>query len=228
MQYQRIVFVRRSSLISTRQMIAIENNGYGLVYSIQLVQEVNCCLIGDVHTLGIGVDLSAFVIVQVFCSVGPVELIIGIPVVVSHVILHGDELQELRMFLFVQLVDDVLVGSRIAGVRRIVDSVLVRDCRLAVQRVELAESELLVVGVAQIHVLVIRMECYGTGFTIFRVPDLVPCEGILLMWDQLLVHGLHGVVKQSQIQTGKRLILDIRGASAKTRGEHQAGCGGLL
>ena len=26
-----------------------------------------------------------------------------------HVILHGDELQELRVFLFVQLVDDVLV-----------------------------------------------------------------------------------------------------------------------
>ena len=149
MQYQRIVFVRRSSLISTRQMIAIENNGYRPVYSIQLVQEVNCCLIGDAHTLGIGVDLSAFVIVQVFCSVGPVELIIGVPVVVSHVILHGDELQELRVFLFVQLVDDVLVGSRIADVRRIVDSVLVRDCRLAVQRVELAESELLVVGVAQ-------------------------------------------------------------------------------
>ena len=143
MQYQRIVFVRRSSLISTRQMIAIENNGYGLVYSIQLVQEVNCCLIGDVHALGIGVDLSAFVIVQVFCSVGPIELIIGIPVVVSHVILHSDELQELRVLLFIHLVDNVLVGSRIADVRRIVDSVLVRDCRLAVQRVELPNPNFL-------------------------------------------------------------------------------------
>lgn len=143
-------------------------------------------------------------------------------------ILHSDELQELRVYFLVELVNDVLVRGRIADVRRIVDSILVRDCRLAVQRVELAESEFLVVCIAQIHVLVIRMECYGTGFTIFGVPDLVPRERILLVRDQLLIHGLHGVIKQSQIQTGKYLIFDIRGAPTKPRRQHQSGCGGLL
>ncbi len=132
------------------------------------------------------------------------------------------------MYFLVELVNDVLVRGRIADVRRIVDSILVRDCRLAVQRVELVEPELLVVHVTQIHVLVIRVECHGTGFAVFGVPDLVPRERILLVRDQLLIHGLHGVIKQSQIQTGKYLIFDIRGAPTKPRRQHQSGCGGLL
>ena len=60
------------------------------------------------------------------------NLVVEIPVVIGHVILHGDELQELRVFLRVQLIDDVLVGSRIIDVRRIVGSVLMRDRWLAV------------------------------------------------------------------------------------------------
>ena len=64
---------------------------------------------GDAHALCIGIDLSAFVIIQVFGDIRLFELVVEVPVVIGHVILHGDELQELRVFLFVQLVDDVLV-----------------------------------------------------------------------------------------------------------------------
>lgn len=225
MQSKCVVLVFRGGLIGTGQVVSVENHGYGFVHGIQLVQEVDCCLIGDAHALCIGIDLSAFVIVQVFCDICLVKLVVEIPVVIGHVILHGDELQELRVFLRVQLIDDVLVGSRIIDVRRIVGSVLMRDRWLAVQRVELVEPELLVVHVTQIHVLVIRVECHGTGFAVFGIPDLIPREWVLLMRDELLVHGLHRVVKQGKIQSGERLVLDVRGASAKTRGEHQTGGG---
>ena len=50
-------------------MVTVENHGYGFVHGIQLVQEVDCCLIGDAHALCIGIDLSTFVIIQVFGDV---------------------------------------------------------------------------------------------------------------------------------------------------------------
>ena len=123
MQSKCVVLVFRGGLIGTGQVVSVENHGYGFVHGIQLVQEVDCCLIGDAHALCIGIDLSAFVIVQVFCDICLVKLVVEIPVVIGHVILHGDELQ---------LIDDVLVGSRIIDVRRIVGSVLMRDRWLAV------------------------------------------------------------------------------------------------
>jgi len=132
MQSKCVVLVFRGGLIGTGQVVSVENHGYGFVHGIQLVQEVDCCLIGDAHALCIGIDLSAFVIVQVFCDICLFELVVEVPVVIGHVILHGDELQELRVFLRVQLIDDVLVGSRIIDVRRIVGSVLMRDRWLAV------------------------------------------------------------------------------------------------
>lgn len=132
MQSKCVVLVFRGGLIGTGQVVSVENHGYGFVHGIQLVQEVDCCLIGDAHALCIGIDLSAFVIVQVFCDICLVKLVVEIPVVIGHVILHGDELQELRVFLRVQLIDDVLVGSRIIDVRRIVGSDLMRDRWLAV------------------------------------------------------------------------------------------------
>ena len=90
-------------------MVTVEYYGYGFVHGIQLVQEVDCCLIGDAHALCIGIDLSAFVIILVFGDIRLFELVVEEQVDIGHVILHGDELQELRVILFVLLVDDVLV-----------------------------------------------------------------------------------------------------------------------
>lgn len=132
MQSKCVVLVFRGGLIGTGQVVSVENHGYGLAHGVQLVQEINGRLIGETHALCIGVDLPALVIIQVFCDICLVKLVVEIPVVIGHVILHGDELQELRVFLRVQLIDDVLVGSRIIDVRRIVGSVLMRDRWLAV------------------------------------------------------------------------------------------------
>ena len=76
------------------------------------------------------------------------------------------------------------------------------NCWFAVQCVELIEPELLVVRVTQIHVLVIRVECHGTGFAVFGIPDLIPRERVLLVWHELLIHGLHRIVEQGKVQSG--------------------------
>ena len=128
----------------------------------------------------------------------------------------------------VHLIQDVLVRRGVAGHRRIVDRIAVRDRGRAVERPELAETELLVVAVAQVHVLVERMERDGTVLAVPAVPYLVEGVRLFLVRHELLVRGLHGIVELGQAQAGQRLIFDIRGAATVPRRQHQAGCGAVL
>lgn len=49
------------------------------------------------------------------------------------------------------------------------------DFWFAVQRIQFAETEFLVVAITQIHVLVERMECHRTIFAVYAIPNLIEC-----------------------------------------------------
>ena len=65
---------------------------------------------------------------------------------VWHVVLHGDDLQELVAVGFLNLFNGALIRGLIGHIRRIVDLVLMRDDVRTGQRIEVRESELLIVG----------------------------------------------------------------------------------
>lgn len=68
---------------------------------------------------------------------------------------------------------------------------MMRDWRITVQRIKMAETELLIVDVTQIHVFVIRVESDGSASTVSVIPELIESFCDFLVWDELLIGHLH-------------------------------------
>ena len=82
---------------------------------------------------------------------------------VWHVVLHGDDLQELVVFGFLYLFNSALIRGLIRHIRRIVNLILMRDDVRTGQRIEVRESELLIVGGARIHGRFVWMKYLSEG-----------------------------------------------------------------
>ena len=128
-------------------MIAVEYYGDRLVDGVELVEEVGGRFVGQSHTFLIGFDGLLLIVLQRSVRSGfGLEIVVLIPIVVWHVILHGDDLQELVAVGFLNLFNGALIRGLIRHIRRIVDLVLMRDDVRTGQRIEVRESELLIVG----------------------------------------------------------------------------------
>lgn len=231
MQRHLVVRILIGGGIDARQMVAVEDYGNRFVDLIELVEEVGHFLIGVVHALGICVDVVALTVGNVLRRVGLHKLVIVVVVAVWRVVLHGHELQELRLVAILLLIDqieNVLVCLTVAHIRRTVDGAGVRERFFAVACVQIRELEFLVVNVAQIHALLERMHRSGGGFAVLLRPNLIERVRVALIRHKLLVWHNQGIVEIGQIHTGQCLVFDIRGASAVAGGEHQAGCREVL
>ena len=148
-----------------------------------------------------------------------------VPLVVRHVVLHGDDLQELVGLGFLHLFQRALVGGLVGDVRRIVDLVLMRDDVRTGQRVEMREAELLVVGGARIHGRLVRVQSDGV---LRSAPHLVDCRRPMLARHQLLVWAGQGGIEIRHAQAGQSHVFQVGGAAAVSGGQHQTGRGVLL
>ena len=137
MQGKRIVVVFGSGRINARQMITVEHHGDRLVDGVELVKEVGGRLVGQSHTFLIGFDGLLLIVLQRSVRGGfSLEIVVLIPIVVWHVVLHGDDLQELVAVGFLNLFNGALIRGLIRHIRRIVDLVLMRDDVRTGQRIE--------------------------------------------------------------------------------------------
>ena len=107
----------------------------------------------------------------------------------------------------------------------------VRDLRIAVERVQMREPELLVVHAARIEELLERVVADRTTRRVFVAAMLVPhlVERVELRpgGHELLVRREQRIAEVGHVQAGHLLELDVRSAAAIARGEHEARSGGL-
>ena len=225
-QGQGVVVILAGGRVDARQVVAIEHHGDGLIQRIQFIQELLSGLIGNLHTLLIGLNRLLFIITQrrTRGGFGGVVVIL-IPLVVGHVILHGNDLNELVRLAGLDAFQRRIIGRLIRDVRRLVDLVLILDHVRTGQRVEVREAELLVVRGTRVHAGFVRVVAERVDG---RAPQLVDGGSPMLARDQLLVRAGQGGLEIGHAQAGKSHVFEIGRTSAVAGGEHQAGGGARL
>ena len=220
MQRQRIVRILAGGFVDARQMVAIEHDRHRLVELVELIEEVLRLRIGDARALRIRVDGRHFVGAEGIGAVGRggLELVVGIPVVVRHMVLHRDDLDELVRIGRADVLQRALIRGLVGHVRGTVDLVPMLDDVVALQRVEMRESELLVVRRARIHRRLIRVE--GDG-VLRSPPHLVDRRRPMLPRYQLLVRAGQRRVEIRHAQARQSHILQVRGAATVSGRQHQ-------
>ena len=193
-------------------MIAVEYYGDRLVDGVELVEEVGGRLVGQRRTLLIGFDGLLLIVLQRSARSGfDLEIVVLIPIVVWHMVLHGDDLQELVAVGFPNLFNGALIRGFIRHIRRIVDLVLMRDDVRTGQRIEVRESELLIVDGTRIHGRFIRMKSDG----ILRCPpQLVDGRRPMLARHQLLVRTGQRGIEVRHGKTRQSHVFQVGGAAA--------------
>ena len=226
MQGQGVIVILTGGRVDARQVVAIEHHGDGLIQRIQFIQELLSGLIGNLHTLLIGLNRLLFIITQrrTRGGFGGVVVIL-IPLVVGHVILHGNDLDEFVRLAGLDAFQRRIIGRLIRNVRRLVDLVLILDHVRTGQRVEVREAELLVVRGTRVHAGFVRMIAERVGG---RAPHLVDGGGPMLARDQLLVRAGQGGIEIGHAQAGKSHVFEVGRTAAVAGGEHQAGGGARL
>ena len=221
MQGKRIVVVFGSGRINARQMIAVEHHGDRLVDGVELVKEVGGRLVGQSRTLLIGFDGLLLIVLQRSVRSGfGLEIVVLIPIVVWHVVLHGDDLQELVAIGFLDFFDGALVRRFVRHVRRIVDLVLMRDDVRTGQRVEMRESELLIVGRTRVHRRFVRVQSDGI---LRRPPQLVDGRRPMLARHKLLIRTGERRIEIRHAQTRQSHVFEVCGTTAISGRKHQTG-----
>ena len=202
-------------------MIAVEHHGDRLVDGVELVKEVGGRLVGQSRTLLIGFDGLLLIVLQRSARSGfCLEIVILIPIMVWHVVLHGDDLQELVAIGFLYLFNSALIRGLIRHIRRIVDLVLMRDDVWTGQRVEMRESELLIVGGARIHGRFVWMKSDGI---LRRTPQLVDGRRPMLVRHELLIRAGKRRIEVRHAQTRQSHVFEIGGSSTVSGRKHQTG-----
>ena len=146
-------------------------------------------------------------------------------------VLHGNELQELRglrILLPIEQVKNALIRFAVTHIRRTVDATGMFQRNFAIKRVQVWEAKLPVVDIPQIHALLERMHRSRSIFPILFHPNLVERIRIILVRNQLLVRHNQRIIEIRKIQAGQSLIFDIRGATAVTGGQHESWSGRVL
>ena len=207
-------------------MVSVEDHGDRLAELVEFAEESGGRPIRQGRALLVGFDGFLLVVLQRLSrGGGGFEVVVLVPVMVGHVVLHGDDLQELVRLGFPDFLQRALVGGLVGDVRRIVDLVLMRDDVRPGQRVEMREAELLVVGGARIHGRFVRVQADGV---LCGAPHLVDCRRPMLARHQLLVWAGQGGIEIRHAQAGQSHVFQIGGAAAVSGGQHQAGRGILL
>ena len=226
MQRQRVAVISGSRRVDARQMVSVEDHGDRLAELVEFGKEIGGRIIRQRSALLIGFDGLLLVVLQRFVrGGGRLEIVMLVPLVVRHVVLHGDDLQELVGLGFLHLFQRALVGGLVGDVRRVVELVLVRDDVRTGQRIEMREAELLVVGGARIHGRFVRVQADGV---LCGAPHLVDCRRPMLARHQLLVWAGQGGIEIRHAQAGQSHVFQVGGAAAVSGGQHQAGRGILL
>ncbi len=226
MQRQRVAVISGSRRVDARQMVSVEDHGDRLAELVEFAEESGGRPIRQGRALLVGFDGFLLVVLQRLSrGGGGFEVVVLVPVMVGHVVLHGDDLQELVRLGFPDFLQRALVGGLVGDVRRIVDLVLMRDDVRPGQRVEMREAELLVVGGARIHGRLVRVQSDGV---LGRAPHLVDGRRPMLARHQLLVWAGQGGIEIRHAQAGQSHVFQIGGAAAVSGGQHQAGRGILL
>ena len=138
MQDGLIVLILIRSGINTWQVIAVEDHRNGLIHLVKLIKEIRRFLVGPVNSLGIGVDIVFFALSRPLRYVGINKLVIVVEIAIRHMVLHGYQLQELRIvgiLLLIQQIDNALIGFAVAHVRGPVNAIGVLQWNLAIKRV---------------------------------------------------------------------------------------------
>ena len=220
-QRDGIVGILAGRLVDAGQMVAVENHGDRLVQLVQLGEELLGGLVGQAHALGVGFDGFGFRLAGLAVGVRRLHLVlvVGVPVLVWHVVLHGDDLHELVVVGAGNLLERALVGRFVAHIRRLAELALVFDGVGALERIEMREAELFVVRCARVHGRLVRVE--GDGIR-RRSPQPVDGRRPRFTRHELLVGAGQRGTEVRHAQAGESHVFKIRRAAAIAAGQHEA------
>ena len=154
MERYSVLFVFCSIGVYPRQMVAVEDNCDRLIHRVKSGKEFLRSSIRIAHPFGICLDAVQPVIAELGAiSRMRLELVIVIPVVIWHMVLHARKLDELRLCVCrtVDFLQCSLIQLRVGNISGLIDFLLIFQVLRAVKGIELGKPELCIIRSARIH-----------------------------------------------------------------------------